>query len=275
MKPLCAMAMVFCCANLTACFTHGAPSSVATHDSTSAADPKATSTRSPLTPSTDTVDHGSGCVAASPVADADAVSGVDKEFPNRDGSSDAGTLWSETGTAMDNDAAEASTDGGDAATEVDSSADTFTDPSTDDAATDEPAVPTQDDEPIPPPPADADGDGFNTTSDCNDEDAAIHPGAQELCNGLDDDCNGTVDDKVADPPLGDRQKGLCAGSLKQCADGTWVEPNYNTIPNYQISENDCDGLDNDCDGDVDWIYVWDEWTDWWQWRPCGWIGPWP
>jgi hypothetical protein len=32
--------------------------------------------------------------------------------------------------------------------------------------------------------------------DCNDFDALMHPGATEVCNGLDDDCDGTVDDGV-------------------------------------------------------------------------------
>jgi uncharacterized membrane protein len=42
---------------------------------------------------------------------------------------------------------------------------------------------------------DADGDGVTTCGgDCNDGNAAVHPGAVETCNGVDDDCNGTVDD---------------------------------------------------------------------------------
>ena len=42
---------------------------------------------------------------------------------------------------------------------------------------------------------DADGDGTPWCNDCNDQNAAVHPGATEVCgNGLDDDCNGIVDD---------------------------------------------------------------------------------
>ena len=46
--------------------------------------------------------------------------------------------------------------------------------------------------------ADADSDGhFAQTcggDDCDDASAAAHPGAEEICNDIDDDCNGTIDD---------------------------------------------------------------------------------
>lgn len=43
--------------------------------------------------------------------------------------------------------------------------------------------------------ADDDGDGYSENAgDCEDRNAAIYPGATEICNNTDDDCNGLVDD---------------------------------------------------------------------------------
>ena len=39
-------------------------------------------------------------------------------------------------------------------------------------------------------PMDSDGDGFMDSDDCAPDDPEIHPGAEERCNGLDDDCDG-------------------------------------------------------------------------------------
>jgi hypothetical protein len=48
---------------------------------------------------------------------------------------------------------------------------------------------------------DADGDGFNAAAcggpDCDDARASVHPGAPELCNGIDDDCDRMVDEEGA------------------------------------------------------------------------------
>lgn len=41
--------------------------------------------------------------------------------------------------------------------------------------------------------ADEDGDGYSSFDDCNDRDAAVHPGALEICDSLDNDCDGTSD----------------------------------------------------------------------------------
>jgi hypothetical protein len=41
---------------------------------------------------------------------------------------------------------------------------------------------------------DLDGDGFTTGEDCDDDNASIHPDALETCDGVDNDCNGVIDD---------------------------------------------------------------------------------
>ena len=86
---------------------------------------------------------------------------------------------------------------------------------------------------------DADGDGFIDTTcggpDCDDTDAAVHPGAAELeCDGVDNDCDSGTEDE----PDGD---GDGASSCTDCDDGdAAVHPG--------ASEVTCDGVDNDCDG---------------------------
>jgi hypothetical protein len=48
---------------------------------------------------------------------------------------------------------------------------------------------------------DDDGDLFTENQgDCDDSDPAVFPGAVEVVNGVDDDCNGLVDDVPITPP---------------------------------------------------------------------------
>jgi len=85
-------------------------------------------------------------------------------------------------------------------------------------------------------PADLDGDGFSSCDgDCNDVDDTIYPGAEEACNGIDDDCDGSPGTDESDYD----QDGYmpCEGD---CADYTgWVNPGQ--------EENPCNGVDDDCD----------------------------
>ncbi len=66
--------------------------------------------------------------------------------------------------------------------------------------------------PLEPAFADVDGDGYRTEDgDCNDADPQIHPGAEELVDGVDNDCDGLIDVTAGDDdasagddsPLGD------------------------------------------------------------------------
>ncbi|MFT4626387.1 MAG: hypothetical protein ACI8PZ_005064 [Myxococcota bacterium] len=112
-------------------------------------------------------------------------------------------------------------------------------------------------------------DGYVVNSrDCDDTRADIHPGADEWCNDLDDDCDGVIDDNALDadevwPDNDDDGFGRPVGSIFACgiplgyADNPddcddldpGVNPDAEEIP-YDGIDQDCDGLDlGDVDGD--------------------------
>ncbi len=65
---------------------------------------------------------------------------------------------------------------------------------------------------------DADGDGFTgCAGDCDDTNAAVHPGALEACNGIDDDCNGVIDSGLAAPAVHPALTEAKAGTASQLA----------------------------------------------------------
>jgi hypothetical protein len=106
---------------------------------------------------------------------------------------------------------------------------------------------------------DADGDGFSADEDCDDGDAEVHPGAEETCDEVDNDCDGEVDEDVSTtwyPDLdgdgwGDEEEAIVG--CEQTS-GTVTEPgdcDDQDAESYPGAPERCDGQDNDCDGEVD------------------------
>ena len=125
---------------------------------------------------------------------------------------------------------------------------------------------------------DADQDGYgdrNTTqsacntpigfvsdsSDCDDFDNDIFPGASELCNGFDDNCDGAIDESTAvDATLwytdGDGDGFGGTTSQLSCAQPSGTVANDSDCNDGNITINPaatevCDGIDNDCDSNID------------------------
>jgi hypothetical protein len=101
---------------------------------------------------------------------------------------------------------------------------------------------------------DADGDGYPASTDCDDHDPSVHPGATETCNGKDDDCNGKVDDGF---DLDGDGYVSCAvgGKAADCDDhDPAVHPGATETCNQK--DDDCDGIvDNGFDKDNDGYYA--------------------
>lgn len=111
---------------------------------------------------------------------------------------------------------------------------------------------------------DADGDGYSADVDCDDDEAAIHPDAAEVCDNVDNNCDGLLDD--ADPAL----QGAPSWNLDSDGDG-YGDPDgtiaaclmpSDAVDNEQDCDDSnaaimpgadelCDLVDNDCDGFAD------------------------
>ena len=107
--------------------------------------------------------------------------------------------------------------------------------------------------------ADIDGDGYTVAEDCNAGDARVNPGAAENSDGLDNDCDGEVDEGVGDLFYADADGdgyGDPAVAVEACSQGDDYVPNDGDCDDddptaYPGAAEDCDGADDDCDGETD------------------------
>ncbi len=97
--------------------------------------------------------------------------------------------------------------------------------------------------------------------DCDDSDATVYPGAWELCNGVDDDCSGVIDDGLTfstfyrdmdNDGYGDLETTIEACSVPEgyVADSTDCDDSLTGV-NPGIEADCADGVDEDCDGEID------------------------
>lgn len=114
---------------------------------------------------------------------------------------------------------------------------------------------------------DVDKDGYNATvvggNDCNDNVASINPGAAEVCNGADENCNGSIDEGVQSTYYLDKDgdgygSPSSSTTVKACSQPSGYSKNFSDCQDDPAAggasiypgatEIAYDGIDQDCSG---------------------------
>ncbi len=88
--------------------------------------------------------------------------------------------------------------------------------------------------------------------DCNDNDPAINVEAEEICDNIDNDCDGMIDNgcecEVGSQQACGSSEGACAEGRQFCGTQGWGDE---CIDEVGPSDEICDNIDNDCDAQLD------------------------
>ncbi len=122
----------------------------------------------------------------------------------------------------------------------------------------EPVDPKDDTGPVEQP-TDADQDGWFDYEDCDDSDPDVNPAADEVCNEIDDDCDQQIDEGVQDTWYRDADEdgyGDPDNSVEACESPEGYNPFGSDCDDgdpevYPAAVEDCNGVDDNCDGEVD------------------------
>ena len=106
---------------------------------------------------------------------------------------------------------------------------------------------------------DSDDDGFSENDDCDDYDPLVNPSAEELCDGIDNNCDGNVDEDVlqtfyldADGDgFGSPDITIEACGIPDDFVNTGTDCNDQDASVYPSAEEICDQRDNNCNGEID------------------------
>ncbi|MCB9766361.1 MAG: putative metal-binding motif-containing protein [Alphaproteobacteria bacterium] len=108
---------------------------------------------------------------------------------------------------------------------------------------------------------DDDGDGVEADLDCDDEDPSAYPGNAEVCDGVDNDCDGLIDNAPTDGitfnvDIDGDGFGVADATEVACAARPGLVENADDCDDasaaiYPGAQEYCDNVDNDCDGETD------------------------
>jgi hypothetical protein len=111
---------------------------------------------------------------------------------------------------------------------------------------------------------DADGDGVDASLDCDDGDPSVNPYATERCNGIDDNCDGAVDEGVLHDYHPDADGdgygtaaviSVCVGTPNTSPDGSDCDDSNPDVHPTAL-EICANGIDEDCDGEDPATEIW-------------------